>query len=111
MSERAHTVTITDTDESFRCGEGTVVLKAMVTLGYRGVTSGCHGGGCGVCKVRVDEGSYDAAVMSRAHVSEAEERDRVVLACRIKPRSDLRLSVVGGIGKVIARQQKKFGLV
>lgn len=108
---RSHLVTIADTGETVRCGEDTVVLKALATLGYRGVTSGCHGGGCGVCKVRIEAGEFSAGVMSRAHVTEDEQNDGIVLACRIQPRSALRLSVVGGISRAIARQKKKYGLV
>jgi ferredoxin len=108
---RTHRVTLADTGECFPCRSDMAVLKAMTTLGYRGITSGCHGGGCGVCKVRVDEGDYIAGVMSRAHVSEDDENRGIVLACRIQPQGDLRLTVVGALGRTLARQKRKFGLV
>jgi hypothetical protein len=34
--------------------------------------------------------------MSRAHVSEADERAGIVLACRLIPESDLALRLAGG---------------
>lgn len=51
---------------------------------------GCHGGGCGVCKVYVSKGSYEVFKrMSRAQVSEGEQADGIVLACCVKPSSDI----------------------
>ena len=50
---------------------------------------GCRRGGCGICRVRVLEGAYESGPMSRAHVTAEQEREGVVLACCIYPRSDL----------------------
>ncbi|WP_237717053.1 2Fe-2S iron-sulfur cluster-binding protein [Cupriavidus basilensis] len=46
----------------------------MEALGKRGIPAGCRGGGCGVCKVRIEAGRYHTAKMSRACLSEAEDR-------------------------------------
>lgn len=51
--------------------------------------SGCRGGGCGVCKVRLAAGEVVCEPMSRDHVSVAEESLGFLLACRAKPLSDL----------------------
>jgi len=56
-------------------------------------------GGCGVCKVQSLEGQYSKRVMSRAYVSAEEEAAGIVLACRVKPRSDIRLTVLGKMKK------------
>jgi len=88
-------ITLADTGESFACPDGEPVLKAMSRLGIRGVPSGCHGGGCGVCKVRVLSGDFAAKKLSRAHVSAEEEADGVTLACRITPRSHLIIKALG----------------
>lgn len=51
---------------------------------------GCHGGGCGVCKVQVSEGGYEIFKrMSRAQVSEVEQAAGIVLACCVRPSSDI----------------------
>lgn len=98
-----HSVHIIDSSEDVTCREDQNVLRSMEQLGRKGIPVGCRNGGCGVCKVRVVEGDYTAKVMSRAHVSEAEEAQGCVLACRIFPRSDLNLTVIG-------KMNRAFGL-
>ncbi|MBS1191299.1 MAG: ferredoxin [Rhodocyclaceae bacterium] len=94
-----HTVTIEETGESYRCSPEETVLAGMERLGRRGIPVGCRGGGCGVCKVEVLSGTYLKRVMSREYVSEEDEREGRVLACRIRPTSDLRLRVIGKLQK------------
>lgn len=96
-----HTVEIEDTGESYPCHESRTVLDGMAVLGRKGIPVGCHGGGCGVCKIQIVAGDYDKEVMSREHVSADEEAKGVVLACRVKPTSDLRLHVLGRMKKHI----------
>ena len=98
-----YTVTIAETQESYRCLDERSVLQGMEALGKKGIPVGCRQGGCGVCKEHVLEGSYDKRVMSRAHISAEEEAEGCVLSCRIKPTSDLRLSVVGSMKKTVCR--------
>jgi ferredoxin len=98
-----HTITIAETGESYRCLPERSVLEGMEALGRKGIPVGCRQGGCGVCKVRVLEGHYTKRVMSRAHVSAEEEASGCVLSCRIRPSSDLRVSVVGAIKKNVCR--------
>lgn len=52
---------------------------------------GCRRGGCGVCRARVIAGDYRRTATSRAHVSQTEEEEGVVLACAIYPLGDLTL--------------------
>jgi len=99
----AWTIRIDDTGERYHCAESRSLLKAMVQLGRRGIPSGCQGGGCGVCKVRVLSGEVVTQAMSRAHVSADEERQGYALACRAYPRSDLSLKVVGKMHKAATR--------
>ncbi|MEP4189763.1 MAG: 2Fe-2S iron-sulfur cluster-binding protein, partial [Sneathiella sp.] len=84
-------------------------LKAMEALGRRGIPSGCHGGGCGVCKVRVLSGRYHTDTMSREHVSAEEEKEGIVLACRTYPQTDITVSVIGKLNKAVTR--KKYGFI
>lgn len=95
------TVTIEDTGESFRCKSDESLLCGMERLGKRGIPVGCRGGGCGVCKVHICHGEYRKRVMSRAFVSPEEEAGGTVLACRVWPSSDIRLSVVGKMKKSV----------
>lgn len=94
-------VRIEDTGETYSCDESESVLHGMVRLGRRGIPLGCRGGGCGICKVQVVDGQFEAAVMSRAHISEEEQAAGAVLACRIKPHSDLAVQVLGKMKKTV----------
>jgi ferredoxin len=97
------TVSLLDTGERFPCKHDTSVLAGMANLGRRGIPCGCRGGGCGVCKVQVLSGQYQARAMSRAHISETEQQAGKVLACRIYPDSDLSLKVLGSLQRCLTR--------
>lgn len=92
-------VLVTDTGESFVCGEAETALNALARCGRRGIPVGCRGGGCGVCKVQVLQGQYQTRPMSRSHVSEDDEASHQVLACCIVPQTDLQLRVIGRMRK------------
>ena len=95
-------VTIADTGEVFSCDAQQTVLEGMVRLGRRGIPAGCRGGGCGVCKIEVLKGDYEAQIMSRDHVSPDDLAHGRVLACRIMPRSNLTVRVIGKMTKAWA---------
>jgi ferredoxin len=103
MSQRRFDVLIEDTGEHYACAESRSLLDGMEALGRKGIPVGCRNGGCGVCKVAITEGQYIARVMSREHVSEAEEAQGHVLACRVRPASDIRLAVIGKMKKSVCR--------
>lgn len=98
------TVTIEDTGETFRCSDRQSLLVGMEALGKKGIPVGCRGGGCGVCKIEVVAGEYRKRVMSREHVSEDDEAEGRVLACRVMPAGDVKLKVVGKMKKNVCRQ-------
>ena len=92
MSQQEHLVTDLVSKQSFGCRAGETLLNAAVRSGRQIIRVGCRAGGCGMCKVRVLCGDYTAGKMSRAHVSEAEEREGFVLACRTLPAGALEIS-------------------
>lgn len=96
-------VLIEDSGESYRCADTRSLLEGMEALGRKGIPVGCRNGGCGVCKVQITSGKYVSRVMSRAHVSEEDERCGRVLACRVRPTSDLSLVVIGKMKKSVCR--------
>jgi ferredoxin len=96
-------VVIEDTGESYRCADTRSLLEGMEALGRKGIPVGCRNGGCGVCKVQIMSGNYVSRVMSRAHVSEEDERFGRVLACRVRPTSDVRLTVIGKMRNSVCR--------
>ncbi len=98
-----YTVTIEDDGSSYRCSDSLSLLEGMESLGKKGIPAGCRGGGCGVCKVQVLSGSYTKRVMSREHVSEHDEAQGCVLACRVRPTSAVALRVIGKMKKNVCR--------
>lgn len=97
------TITIEETGESYRCADEESVLVGMERLGKKGIPVGCRGGGCGVCKIEITQGDCARKAMSRDHVTEEDEAAGRVLACRVRPRSDLRLRVLGPMKKNVCR--------
>ncbi|NMG43838.1 2Fe-2S iron-sulfur cluster binding domain-containing protein [Aromatoleum toluvorans] len=98
-------ITIEDTSERYDCAPDESLLAGMVRLGRRGIPAGCCGGGCGVCKVEIIAGAFEARAMSRDHVSAAEQAEGRVLACRVYPRSDVTLRVLGKMQKTVCSKK------
>ena len=94
------TIRIAGCDLSFACPAANTVLQALAPVHRRRIASGCHGGGCGVCRVRIVRGTYRTAAMSRVHVPAQDEANGIALACRTWPASDL---VVEPLGKLAVR--------
>jgi len=105
----AYTITIADDGQTYRCGEQRSLLEGMEQLGRKGIPVGCRNGGCGVCKVEILSGTYVSRVMSRAHVCEEDEAQGRVLACRVKPTSDIVLAVIGTMRKSVCRAVESVG--
>lgn len=94
-----YSVTLLDMGESFRCGDQQHLLQGMQSLKIGApllklIPVGCRGGGCGVCRIRILSGEYEAKKMSRKHVLEQDQAKGIALACRVYPRSDLGIEVL-----------------
>lgn len=91
----SHTVTVKPEGIVFNCREDEFVLSAMIRAGCGPLTYGCCGGGCGFCKARVEAGNFEAVKkMSRAHVSEKEQQEGIVLLCCIQPRTNIVVTLI-----------------
>ncbi|MEJ8857510.1 2Fe-2S iron-sulfur cluster binding domain-containing protein [Variovorax robiniae] len=99
-------VAIGNTQERYACRADQTLLGGMEQLGRRGIPVGCRGGGCGVCKVRIESGAVRRDRMSRRHVSAKEEAEGYVLACRAYPQSDLQVQAVATLARCLERRQK-----
>jgi 3-phenylpropionate/trans-cinnamate dioxygenase ferredoxin reductase subunit len=97
-------VCVAQTGESYSCGTDESLLRGMLRLGRKGIPVGCVNGGCGVCKVRIVEGSVKPlGPVSRAHVSADEEGAGMTLACRVAPTCAVTLEVAGKLQKPFSR--------
>ncbi|MFA7431549.1 MAG: 2Fe-2S iron-sulfur cluster binding domain-containing protein [Rhodospirillaceae bacterium] len=92
-----HSIRLKGLSRSFPCATDERLLVAMerARLADFGrawdatIPVGCRRGGCGVCRVRIVEGSYTTAPMSVAHVSTEEQAEGYALSCCVFPQSDL----------------------
>lgn len=89
VSEQNYLVQVVNRESWFTARSDKSLLVGMELDASQAIAVGCRGGGCGMCKIRVLAGRYDSKRMSRAHISEQEQAEDYVLACRIYPRSDL----------------------
>jgi len=94
-----HEITVLSKDEllilgTFMCFEDQNVLVAMEKSGKGFIKVGCRQGGCGICKIKVLNGEYTKREMSRAHISEIDEENGIVLACCIMPKSPMIIKVL-----------------
>jgi ferredoxin len=94
-----HRVTVLETGEEFSCAEDQHLLQGMQTFQVgmpmlKVIPVGCRGGGCGICRIRIIHGDYEAKKMSRKHVPEQAQAEGVALACRVYPRSALQIELL-----------------
>ena len=94
-----HTISVIREDAEFVCKEEQNLLQGMRSfrLGVpmlEAIPVGCRGGGCGICRIRVLDGDFETTKMSRKHVPEEDQARGFALACRVYPRSDLRVEVL-----------------
>jgi 3-phenylpropionate/trans-cinnamate dioxygenase ferredoxin reductase subunit len=93
-------VQVEQTGEAYACATSESLLQGMLRLGRRGIPVGCVNGGCGVCKVQILEGEVTPlGPVSRAHVGVEEEARGCTLACRVAPKTPVRLAVTGKFEK------------
>ena len=93
-----YSISVLGEDERFSCNADQHLLQGMQAyrIGMpmlRLIPVGCRGGGCGVCRVRIVSGDYEASKMSRKHVTEQEQAEGIALACRVYPSSDLEIEL------------------
>lgn len=105
MSEK-YTITVrAEAQEvSFFCRHDQAILLAMEQAGLAVVPVGCRGGGCGICKIKVIDGTFKVGKMSRAHVSASDEQTgATLLACRTFPSSNINLEPTGKLFRKLNR--------
>ena|SRR5680860_905305 len=100
-SRNTWVIHVQNTGERYNCSGKLNLLQGMLQLGRKGIPSGCHGGGCGVCKIIVVNREVDTLKMSRTHITPEGLEQGYALACRCFPRSDISLKVVGKMQKSV----------
>ena len=91
VSATKHSVSLGGPDRVLECESGQDVLNAAMRAGVNWLSVGCRGGGCGICRVIVRSGSYDAGKMNKRLVTSEDASIVLALACKLYPTSDLEL--------------------
>ena len=98
-----YTITLEGAGPGFACAADEAVLIAMEKRAPKQIPVGCRGGGCGYCRVLVLGGEYRLGKMSRERVTVDDESRGFALACRLYPKSDLRLRLAGQVPGAVAK--------
>jgi len=88
-------VEIVDTNQTYTCKESESLLSGMERAGLHLSLVGCRGGGCGICKIQIIEGNVEYGAMSKAHISDEARANGMALACRVMPRGDVKIRIIG----------------
>lgn len=78
-------VIVKDKNRSQKCLENKNLMDSLYVYTDL-VPKGCHNGACGVCKIKVHSGEYSKDKMNRKHISQEEENDNILLACKVFPK-------------------------
>lgn len=91
----SYSITILNTDDVILCDKDETILAALSRTCNKIITFGCFGGGCGKCVIQIKQGNYKKIKkMSRAHITEKNEQDNIVLSCAVIPTSDLIIHII-----------------
>jgi len=89
-----YTIDVANQHEQFACTPDKSLLTGMEQQQKKAIQVGCRGGGCGVCKIRILSGDFEAKKMSIKHVTEKDAANGIALSCRIFPRSDMAIEAI-----------------
>jgi len=103
-------IRLDDDEQGFPCSSEQNILAALAPVHNARIAAGCHGGGCGICRIVIREGAYSCRAMSRAHVTADDQACRIALACRTFPRSDLRIEPCSEWTRRLARRGVPSGM-
>lgn len=67
-----HKIQVLNQEQEFLCPSGITLLVGMEAINSHCIDVGCRGGGCGVCKIKVINGSFLSKRMSKAHITDED---------------------------------------
>lgn len=98
-------------DKTFTACTEDHILNSMAKGGVEIAPNGCHGGGCGVCKIKILSGEVETLNMSKKYISDEEKEQGFVLACRAMPKTDVEFEFIGKPQCKRVSEKKKYGFV
>jgi CDP-4-dehydro-6-deoxyglucose reductase len=76
----------------FTCHGNQTVLDAAQSQGIV-IQYACKGGGCGLCKIKVENGVFERGKSSKAVLPDSERELNYTLACKTYPKTDLEVRI------------------
>ena len=91
-------------DETFYCDCLTGQTLSQALIFAKAIPFGCHGGGCGMCRIKIIHGSFRVKRFRNCdtnpnYFSEEKLKQGIALACLTCPTSDMELEVLGKKGR------------
>lgn len=83
-------IRIVDTDIEVHTQPGEPILAALMRAGYSYIV-GCKRGGCGICKLDIEEGGVEYPIAVADAVLPEQDRPAIALSCRAVPSADVTL--------------------
>ncbi|MGA8943897.1 MAG: 2Fe-2S iron-sulfur cluster binding domain-containing protein [Thermoactinomyces sp.] len=83
---------IGDNHQSFFCRDDESLLDAMRKHHVR-IPFACRGGGCGMCKVKIEEGEFERGPSSKEALPDKERKQNYTLACKTYPKSEIKVRI------------------
>lgn len=88
-----HNISVKNKDTNRACSEDKNLMDSLSKQADL-APKGCHNGACGVCKIKVHSGEFEKLKMNRKHITEEEEMNNIVLACKTFPKSDMEIEFI-----------------
>jgi ferredoxin len=90
-----YTIKVTDTygSNNHWIGSGTESLLDGAQRNGVKISYACKGGGCGLCKIRVEHGEFEQGRCSMAVLPNDERDLHYTLACKTYPKSNLEIQI------------------
>jgi ferredoxin len=79
-------------NSEWSCRDKESLLDAANKQGVK-IPYACKGGGCGLCKIKVEEGEFERGPSSKEVLPDAERFMNYTLACKTYPKSDMKVLI------------------
>lgn len=83
---------INNTNYQWICSDTESVLDGAQKNGVK-IPYACKGGGCGLCKIRVEDGEFERGRSSMAVLPNNERELNYTLACKTYPKSNMNIQI------------------
>jgi len=112
MGDSKYQIKIVGYENTYEITSKEHILDSLSKKGLSLVAKGaCHGGGCGVCKIKILKGDVKTIPMSKKYITDEEKDEGYVLACRAFVNSDLEFEFIGKPQCKKITEPKKYGFV